>query len=114
MHLQLIDWLIVLATLLICFVPALFFGKRAGKNTLEFFVSGRAAPWWLAGVSMVATTFSSDRPNRVTRVGAQVRRGGQLAMVGIRAHGRVHGVLLCPPVRVLRGDDGPGVLRIAL
>jgi Na+/proline symporter len=73
MHLQLVDWLIVLLTLLICFVPALFFGKRAGKNTSEFFVSGRAVPWWLAGLSMVATTFSSDTPNLVTDI---VRRHG--------------------------------------
>ena len=73
MHLQLIDWLIVLATLLICFVPALFFGKRAGKNTSEFFASGRSVPWWLAGLSMVATTFSSDTPNWVTE---QVRKFG--------------------------------------
>src|SRR5512141_2499803 len=73
MHLQLIDWIIIAATLLICFVPALFFGKRAGKNTSEFFVSGRSVPWWLAGLSMVATTFSSDTPNLVTDI---VRRNG--------------------------------------
>jgi solute:Na+ symporter, SSS family len=73
MHLQLIDWVIVLATLLICFVPALFFGKRAGKNTSGFFASGRSVPWWLAGLSMVATTFSSDTPNWVTE---QVRKFG--------------------------------------
>jgi Na+/proline symporter len=73
MHLQLIDWLIVAATLFICFIPALFFGKRAGKSTSEFFVSGRAVPWWLAGLSMVATTFSSDTPNLVTDI---VRRNG--------------------------------------
>jgi len=73
MHLHLIDWVIVAATLLICFVPALFFGRRAGKNTSEFFVSGRAVPWWLAGLSMVATTFSSDTPNLVTDI---VRRNG--------------------------------------
>src|ERR1051325_4274315 len=73
MHLQLIDWLIILGTLLICFVPALFFGKRASKNTSEFFVSGRSVPWWLAGLSMVATTFSSDTPNWVTE---QVRKFG--------------------------------------
>ena len=73
MHLQLIDWVIVLATLLVCFVPALFFGKRAGKNTSEFFASGRSVPWWLAGLSMVATTFSSDTPNWVTE---QVRKFG--------------------------------------
>lgn len=73
MHLQPIDWLIVLATLVLCFFPALFFGRRAGKNTTEFFVSGRAVPWWLAGLSMVATTFSSDTPNLVTDI---VRRDG--------------------------------------
>jgi solute:Na+ symporter, SSS family len=66
MTLQTIDWIIVAASLLICFVPALFFGRRSGKNTTEFFASGRSVPWWLAGLSMVATTFSSDTPNLVT------------------------------------------------
>src|ERR1700759_4529412 len=73
MHLQLIDWIIVLLTLLVCFAPALFFGKLAGKSTTEFFASGRSVPWWLAGLSMVATTFSSDTPNWVTQ---QVRQYG--------------------------------------
>src|SRR5512146_81116 len=73
MHLQAIDWLIVLGTLVLCFFPALFFGRRAGKDTAEFFVSGRSVPWWLAGLSMVATTFSSDTPNLVTDI---VRRNG--------------------------------------
>jgi Na+/proline symporter len=73
MHLQFIDWVIVFASLFICFVPALFFRKRAGESTSEFFVSGRAVPWWLAGLSMVATTFSSDTPNLVTDI---VRRNG--------------------------------------
>ena len=73
MHLQPMDWAIVAASLLICFVPALFFGKRAGKSTTEFFASGRSVPWWLAGLSMVATTFSSDTPNLVTDI---VRRQG--------------------------------------
>jgi Na+/proline symporter len=73
MHLHLIDWVIVAFSLGICFVPSLFFGKRAGKNTSEFFVSGRSVPWWLAGLSMVATTFSSDTPNLVTDI---VRRNG--------------------------------------
>jgi Na+/proline symporter len=73
MKIQLIDWIIILASLLICFLPALFFGKRAGKSTSEFFASGRSVPWWLAGLSMVATTFSSDTPNWVTE---QVRKFG--------------------------------------
>ena len=73
MHLHLIDWVIVGIILVVCFGPALFFGKRAGKNTSEFFASGRSVPWWLAGLSMVATTFSSDTPNLVTDI---VRRNG--------------------------------------
>jgi SSS family solute:Na+ symporter len=73
MHLHVIDWAIVVGTILVCFIPALFYGKRAGKSTSEFFVSGRAVPWWLAGFSMVATTFSSDTPNLVTDI---VRRNG--------------------------------------
>ena len=73
MKLLLLDWIIVVASLLICFVPALFFGKRAGQSTSEFFASGRSVPWWLAGLSMVATTFSSDTPNWVTQ---QVRQYG--------------------------------------
>ena len=68
-----IDWVIVVVCLLVCFVPALFFARRAGKNTSEFFVSGRAVPWWLGGLSMVATTFSTDTPNLVTDI---VRRTG--------------------------------------
>jgi len=73
MQLQMIDWIIIAASLIICFAPALFFGKRAGKSTSEFFASGRSVPWWLAGLSMVATTFSSDTPNLVTDI---VRRNG--------------------------------------
>ena len=73
MTLGLLDWIIVAATLLVCFVPALFFGRRSGRSTAEFFASGRAVPWWLAGLSMVATTFSSDTPNLVTDI---VRRNG--------------------------------------
>src|SRR5215510_9808541 len=73
MHLHPIDWFIAFLCIAVCFVPALFFGRRAGKNTSEFFVSGRSVPWWLAGLSMVATTFSSDTPNLVTDI---VRRQG--------------------------------------
>jgi len=65
MTLHAIDWIIALASILICFLPALAFGKRSGANTSEFFASGRSVPWWLAGISMVATTFSSDTPNLV-------------------------------------------------
>jgi Na+/proline symporter len=65
MQLHAIDWIIALLAVGICFAPALFFGKRSGRSTTEFFASGRLVPWWLAGISMVATTFSSDTPNLV-------------------------------------------------
>jgi SSS family solute:Na+ symporter len=47
-------------------LPALVYARRAGRGTSEFFASGRSAPWWLIGTSMVATTFSTDTPNLVT------------------------------------------------
>ena len=73
MHLTWLDWLIVVGSLVLCFAPALFFGRRAGKNTEDFFVSGRSVPLWLAGLSMVATTFASDTPLLVSDI---VRRRG--------------------------------------
>src|SRR5215470_11825104 len=68
MQLHTVDWIIAFVSVAICFLPALFFGKRSGKNTSEFFASGRSVPWWLAGISMVATTFSSDTPNLVANL----------------------------------------------
>jgi solute:Na+ symporter, SSS family len=73
MHLQPLDWFIVIGSLILCLVPALVLARRAGGSTAEFFTSGRSAPWWLIGVSMVATTFSTDTPNLVTDI---VRRNG--------------------------------------
>ncbi len=73
MHLSALDWVIAIVAVAVCFVPALFFSRRSSKNTTEFFASGRSVPWWLAGLSMVATTFSSDTPNLVTDI---VRRNG--------------------------------------
>jgi len=68
MHLTTLDWGIVIASIAISFLPAILLARRAGSSTTEFFTSGRAAPWWLVGVSMVATTFSTDTPNLVTDI----------------------------------------------
>ncbi|MEP6473339.1 MAG: Na+:solute symporter, partial [Gemmatimonadota bacterium] len=73
MQLATIDWVIIGISIVVSFLPALFFAKRAGSSTTEFFTSGRAAPWWLIGISMVATTFSTDTPNLVTNM---VRENG--------------------------------------
>jgi Na+/proline symporter len=63
-----LDWFIVVLCLSVSFVPALLLARRAGRSTAEFFTSGRSAPWWLVGVSMVATTFSTDTPNLVANL----------------------------------------------
>jgi SSS family solute:Na+ symporter len=63
-----IDWVIIGTSIAVSFIPALFFWKRASSSTTEFFTSGRSAPWWLVGISMVATTFSTDTPNLVTNM----------------------------------------------
>jgi solute:Na+ symporter, SSS family len=68
MHLTTLDWVIVFGSIGLSFVPAALMARRAGSSTVEFFTSGRAAPWWLVGVSMVATTFSTDTPNLVTNL----------------------------------------------
>lgn len=73
MILQTIDWLIVAVFFIILLTIGFVASRQAGKSTTNFFLSGRNMPWWLLGVSMVATTFSADTPNLVTDM---VRTGG--------------------------------------
>jgi SSS family solute:Na+ symporter len=68
MQLTTLDWVIVIISIALSFAPAIYLMRRAGSSTTEFFTSGRAAPWWLIGGSMVATTFSTDTPNLVTNL----------------------------------------------
>ena len=66
MTLTVIDWLIIVGYFLLTIGIGLFFRRRAGSSLSEFFVSGRSLPWWIAGTSMVATTFAADTPLAVT------------------------------------------------
>ena len=66
MQLQLIDWISIIGFFVISLGVGISVAKRAGTSSTEFFASGRSMPWWLLGVSMVATTFSADTPNLVT------------------------------------------------
>jgi SSS family solute:Na+ symporter len=66
MKLTALDWSIVAAYFLFNLAVGFYYKSRAGKNTEEFFVGGRNVPWWLAGTSMVATTFAADTPLAVT------------------------------------------------
>jgi SSS family solute:Na+ symporter len=67
-QLQTIDWTILIVSVAICFVPAIFYARKSGESVSEFFTSGQSVPWWLIGISMVATTFSTDTPNFVTNL----------------------------------------------
>ncbi|MGQ0713344.1 MAG: sodium:solute symporter family protein [Gemmatimonadaceae bacterium] len=66
MTLTLLDWAIIIGYFVISASIGFYFTRRGGSNLTEYFVSGRAVPWWLAGVSMVATTFAADTPLVVT------------------------------------------------
>jgi Na+/proline symporter len=73
MNISIIDWAIIISFFVISMLIGVIASKTAGKNAKEFFLSGRNMPWWLLGVSMVATTFSADTPNLVTDI---VRKNG--------------------------------------
>jgi len=66
MRLTLADWFVVALYFLFNIAVGLYYKRRASQNTAEFFLSGRNVPWWLAGTSMVATTFAADTPLVVT------------------------------------------------
>jgi Na+/proline symporter len=66
MILSALDWIIVSAYFAISLAVGIWASKQAGEDTKSFFLAGRNMPWWLLGVSMVATTFSTDTPNLVT------------------------------------------------
>ncbi|MFC0262957.1 sodium:solute symporter family protein [Fontibacter flavus] len=68
MNISLIDWSIIIAFFVISMLIGVLTSRKAGTSAKEFFLSGRNMPWWLLGVSMVATTFSADTPNLVTDI----------------------------------------------
>ena len=73
MTLSTLDWIIVFSYFTISLFVGVWASKQAGQDTKSFFLAGRNMPWWLLGVSMVATTFSTDTPNLVTDL---VRQNG--------------------------------------
>ncbi len=66
MPLTSIDWLVIAGYLLINLLIGIYYRRRAAGSTEDFFISGRNVSWWLAGTSMVATTFAADTPLLVT------------------------------------------------
>ena len=63
-----LDITIIFSLFTIILLVGIYVGKSSGKNTNQYFLSGRNMPWWLLGISMVATTFSTDTPNLVTDI----------------------------------------------
>src|SRR6201991_3752335 len=66
MKLNLLDWIVIAAYFAFNLGIGVYYARRARGSTTEFFLSGRDVPWWLAGTSMVATTFAADTPLVVT------------------------------------------------
>ena len=73
MRFSAIDWAVVVAYFGLTLAVGFWTARRAGRSSAEFFLSGRSMPWWLLGLSMVATTFSTDTPNLVADI---TRTGG--------------------------------------
>lgn len=73
MRLATLDWGIIAVFFLLSLLIGLWTSRKAGKGFTEYFLSGRGMPWWLLGISMVATTFSADTPNLVSDI---VRQNG--------------------------------------
>ncbi len=73
MNLSTFDWTFIFGFFAISLSIGLYAARSSGKSSADFFLSGRNMPWWLLGVSMVATTFSADTPNLVTDI---VRKNG--------------------------------------
>ncbi len=73
MKLATLDWALIISFFVIFLIIGIYVSKKAGKDTNEFFLSGRNMPWWLLGISMVATTFAADTPGLVTEL---VRNNG--------------------------------------
>jgi len=98
MTLTLLDWAVILGYLLLMLLLGLFFRRRSSRSTEDYFVSGRAVTWWLAGTSMVATTFAADTPLVVTGLVYTQGIAGELAVVEFSAVGNDDGVFVRAPL----------------
>ena len=72
-NLSTLDYTLIITFFAITLIIGIYVSKKSSKDSTEYFLSGRSMPWWLLGVSMVATTFSTDTPNFVTDI---VRKDG--------------------------------------
>src|SRR3979409_453751 len=87
MTLVVTDWLVIAAYFALNLGIGLYYARRARGSTTEFFLSGRSVPWWLAGTSMVATTFAADTPLVLTGMGSRYGIAGNWLWWNMAASG---------------------------
>jgi SSS family solute:Na+ symporter len=87
MTLTVLDWLVIGGYFAMNLAIGLYYARRARGSTTEFFLSGRSVPWWLAGTSMVATTFAADTPLVVTGMVARYGIAGNWLWWNMAASG---------------------------
>lgn len=71
MQIELIDWIVIISYLVMTIIIGIWCSKKASANTDEFFIAGRSLSWWVAGTSIVATTFAADSPLAVSAFSRQ-------------------------------------------
>src|SRR5918998_3928768 len=106
MRLSLLDWLIIAAYFAVSLAVGLYYAGRAGRSTEEFFLSNRSMPWWLAGTSMVATTFAADTPLAVTEMVARNGVAGNWLWWSMLASGMLTVFFFARLWRRARGTTG--------
>jgi len=84
-----VDWTVILAYFALSLIVGVVFSGRAGASPTEYFLSGRAIPWWLAGTSMVATTFAADTPLVVTGLTVKYGIAGMSGMLTVVFYARL-------------------------
>lgn len=114
MQLTGLDWAVVAAYFLLNLGVGFYYYRRAGKGLAEFFVSGRDVPWWLAGTSMVATTFAADTPLAVTGMVARHGIAGNWLWWNLRDERHAHRIPLRAAVAPRRGAHRYRIRRSAL
>jgi len=93
--LSFLDISIIIGFFSITLFIGFYVSKKSSSSSSEYFLSGRNMPWWLLGISMVATTFSTDTPNLVTDIVRNNGVSGKLGMVGISFYWSFNSFCLC-------------------
>ena len=106
MQLTTLDWTLIAAYFALALGVGLWASKKAKTDAAGYFLAGRNMPWWLLGVSMVATTFSTDTPNLVTDLVRQQGVAGKLGMVGIFVDWHGDRVCVCSALAPIRCAHG--------